>query len=46
VKAHYGDPFSSVKLYYFPRVCMFDCIPPQTFERISQYSCILCYNTT
>ncbi len=42
VKAHYGDPFWGVTLYYFPRVCMFESIPPQTFERISQYFCILC----
>jgi hypothetical protein len=35
VKTHYVDPLWSVTLYYFPRVCMFECIPPQTFEIIS-----------
>ncbi len=42
VKAHYGDPLWSVTLYYFLGVCMFEYIPPQTFEKISQYFCILC----
>jgi hypothetical protein len=37
VKAHYGDPCWSVTLYYFLGVCIFYCIPLQTFERISQY---------
>ncbi len=42
VKAHYNDPLHGVTLYCFPRICMFECIPPQTFERFSQYFCILC----
>jgi hypothetical protein len=42
VKTHYGDPLLGVTLYYFPRVCMFECIPFQIFERISQYFNILC----
>jgi hypothetical protein len=42
VKAHYGDLRWGVTLYYFLGVCMFDCIPLQTFERILQYFCILC----
>jgi hypothetical protein len=42
VKAHYSDPHRGVTLYYFPRMCMFECIPPQTFEIFSQYFCILC----
>jgi hypothetical protein len=29
VKAHYGDPFWGVTLYYFLGMCMFECIPPQ-----------------
>jgi hypothetical protein len=41
-EAHYGDPLWDVTLYYFPRVHMFECIPLQTFERISQYFYILC----
>jgi hypothetical protein len=36
VKAHNGDPLRDVLLYYFPRMCMFEYIPFQTFERISQ----------
>jgi hypothetical protein len=39
-------PFWGVTLYYFSRICMFECILPQTFERFSQYFCILCYNIT
>ncbi len=42
VNPHYGDPLWDVTLYCFPRVCMFECIPPQTFKRILQYFCILC----
>ncbi len=42
VKAHYSDSFWGVTLYYFPRMCMFECIPLQTFERFSQYFFILC----
>ncbi len=33
----YNDPLWAVILYYFLGVCIFECIPPQTFERISQY---------
>jgi len=44
VKAHYSDPPGGVTLYYFLRICMFECIPPQTFKSISQYFCILWYN--
>jgi hypothetical protein len=36
-KAHYSDPLWSVTLYYFLRMCMFECIPPQTFDKFSQY---------
>jgi hypothetical protein len=36
VKAHYGDSLWDVSLYHFPGVCMFECIPPQTFEKNSQ----------
>ncbi len=35
--AHYSDPLWGVILYYFLGVCIFECIPTQTFERISQY---------
>jgi hypothetical protein len=42
VIAHYNDPIWNAKLYYFEGVCMFECISPQTFERILQYFCILC----
>jgi hypothetical protein len=35
------NPFWGVTLYYFPRMCMFECIPLQTFERFSHYFCIL-----
>jgi hypothetical protein len=46
VKTHYGDTFWGVTSYYFPRVCMLQCITSQTFERISHYFCTLCYNIT
>jgi hypothetical protein len=42
VKAHYGDPLWDVALYYFLGMCMFECIPPQTFEIFSEYFRILC----
>ncbi len=35
LKAHYGDPLWVVTLYYFSKMCMFKCIPFQTFEKIS-----------
>jgi hypothetical protein len=44
VKTHYGDPLWGITLYYFPWMCMFECIPLQTFQIFSQYFCILCYN--
>ncbi len=37
MKTPYNDPLWDVTLYYFLGVCMFECIPPQTFEKISQY---------
>ncbi len=30
---HYGDPLWGVTLYYFLGVCMFECIPCQTFQK-------------
>jgi hypothetical protein len=30
---HYGDPPWDVTLYYFLRVCMFECVPPQAFQK-------------
>jgi hypothetical protein len=30
---HYSDPLWGVTLYYFLGVCMFECIPPQTFQK-------------
>jgi hypothetical protein len=42
VKAHYGVPLGGVTLYYFSKMCMFECIPVQTFKKNSQYFCILC----
>ncbi len=36
-KAHYSDLFWGVTLYYFLRMCMFECIPLQTFKKNSQY---------
>ncbi len=27
VKAHYDEPLWGVTLYYFPKMCMFECIP-------------------
>jgi hypothetical protein len=35
VKAHYDDPLWGVTFYYFPGVCMFERIPPKTFEKNS-----------
>jgi predicted AlkP superfamily phosphohydrolase/phosphomutase len=35
VKAHYSDPPWGVILYYFIGMCMFEHIPPQTFEKNS-----------
>jgi hypothetical protein len=38
VKAHNNDRFwGGVTLYYFIRMCMYECISPQAFERFSQY---------
>ncbi len=34
VKAHYHDPFWGVTLYYFPKVCMFECISNQTLKNL------------
>ncbi len=33
VKTHYNDPLWGVTFYYFPRMCMFECIPPQTWKK-------------
>jgi hypothetical protein len=41
VKAHYGGPLWDVTLYYFARMCMFECILFQNFEIFSQYFCLL-----
>jgi hypothetical protein len=35
VQAHDGDPFWGVTLYYFPRVCMFECVPTQTLKEFT-----------
>jgi hypothetical protein len=35
VQAHYNDPLWGVTLYYFPRMCMFECIRYQTFKIFS-----------
>jgi hypothetical protein len=40
MKAHYGEPLWGVTLYYFLKMCMFEYITFQTFERFSQYFCI------
>jgi hypothetical protein len=50
VKTHYSDlpapplPLWGVTLYYFSRMCIFECIPPQTFERFSFVHIMLKYN--
>jgi hypothetical protein len=36
VKAHNGDPFWCVTLYYFLMYITFECISLQSFERFSQ----------
>jgi hypothetical protein len=41
MKAQYDEPFWVVTLHFL-KVCMFECIPFQTFEKVSQYFCILC----
>jgi hypothetical protein len=41
MKAHYSDPLWGITYYYFPGMCMFECIPPQTFEIFSQDFCSL-----
>jgi len=41
-ETHYGDPLWDVTLYYFLKICMFECIPLEIFERFSQYFCTLC----
>ncbi len=38
IKAQYSDPFQGVShCTTFLGVCMFECIPLQTFEKNSQY---------
>jgi hypothetical protein len=37
VKAHYDDAFWGNRIVLLSGVCMFECIPLQTFEKKSQF---------